>query len=287
MRTVLVTGASSGIGKATATYLAAHGWRVLAGVRTPAVPGGLIEEIRLDVTQDLGEAVETVRRLVGTNGLQALVNNAGIGDIFPLEFTSAERFRRVFDVNVFGLLAVTQAVLPDLHRGRGRIVNMGSIGGRLTIPLGGALTASKHAVEAISDALRMELFTAGIPVTCLEPASINSGSAEKLASAAGEADLPEGARERYSGPMKTFVQRMLAGETSGSPPEVVARAVFEILEMPHPPARKVVGRHGLVLRVLARWVPDAWREALLRRLFLGGGRFGSRRFFAPRAGESG
>lgn len=276
---VLVTGAGSGIGLAIARTLDGAGFRVFAGVhRASGKLGAGICEVVLDVTN--AESIAAARREIegdlDGDGLSALVNNAGVGDVMPLEFTPLERFRRTFDVNVFGMVAVTQAFLPLVHRARGRIVNIGSIGGIITIPFGAALTASKHAVEAISDALRLELHAAGIHVTCIQPASINSGSAEKLAAKTEEtiAAMPSDGRRRYGDPLRAFTKKMLASEIDGSPPDAVAQAVLSALRAKKPPARKVVGKDGLLLKILAKDVPDVARDALLRKL-LGGPTFGS------------
>lgn len=277
---VLVTGAGSGIGLAIARLLAASGFRVFAGVhRASGKLGDGICEVVLDVTS--ADSIAAARREIegglGSEGLFAIVNNAGVGDVMPLEFTPLERFRQTFDVNVFGVVAVTQAFLPLVHKGRGRIVNIGSVGGMITIPFGAALTASKHAIESISDALRLELYAAGIHVTCIQPASINSGSAEKLAAKTEEtiAALPPEARRRYGAALRGFVKTMLKSETEGSPPEAVAQTVLAVLRAKKPPARKLVGKDGLLLKILARDVPEAARDALLRKLFLGNPAFGS------------
>jgi len=271
---VLVTGASSGIGKATAIVLADAGMRVFAGVRrfSNESRGDRIREILLDVTSpdSIASAAGEIQAMTDDHGLDALVNNAGIGTISPAEFTSTERMRQIFEVNVFGLLAVTQAFLPALHKSRGSIVNIGSIGGMITMPFGVALCASKHSVEAVSDALRMELRSSGIRVSLIQPASINSGAAEKLAAEAEAAiaALPPEGRARYGSLLSGFTKKMLSGERAGSPPEVVGRAVLENLSNPVPPARRVVGKQALPLWFLARCAPAALRERLLRTMFL-------------------
>lgn len=238
-----------------------------------------LSEIVLDVTNP--ESIHAAREEIGHQldgaGLSAVVNNAGIGDIMPLEFTPMERFRRVIEVDVFGVVAVTQSFLPLLHKGKGRIVNIGSVGGMVTIPFGSSLTASKHAIESISDALRLELYAAGIHVTCIQPASINSGSAEKLAAQTETtiAALPPEGRRRYGDQLRGFVKVMLKSETDGSPPEVVAQAVLEVLRADRPPARRLVGKDRHLMKFLARGLPDSVRDMLFRRLFLGNPGFGS------------
>lgn len=276
---VLVTGASSGIGLATASVLARAGWRVFAGVRRAPAASENIQFITLDVTS--AESIEAARREIETQlgdaGLDALVNNAGIGDTRPLEFTPMEKFRAVFDVNVFGVVAVTQEFLPLLRRARGRIVNIGSVGGMISLPFGASLCASKHAIEAITDALRLELWAAGIRVALIQPASINSGAAEKLAAELGAAiaALPPEGQRLYADKLRAFMAVTLRQETSGSPPTVVAEAVLAALRDPNPPARQLVGRDCRLIRFLARWMPDRLRDALLRRILLGNPVFGS------------
>jgi len=271
-RSVVVTGASSGIGKATAALLSASGFDVFAGVRHHSAGDPQNQEIPLDVTSadSIASAVREIAARTDGRGIDALVNNAGIGTISPAEFTASERMRGVFEVNVFGLLAVTQAFLPLLHKTRGSIVNIGSIGGMITMPFGAALCASKHSVEAVSDALRMELRASGIRVSLIQPASINSGAAEKLA---GEAEatiaaLPPDGRDRYGALLARFAKKILEEEKAGSSPEVVARAVLENLMNPAPPARRVVGKHARLLWALACFAPASLRERVLRRLFL-------------------
>jgi NAD(P)-dependent dehydrogenase (short-subunit alcohol dehydrogenase family) len=209
---VLVTGASSGIGLATARVLAGAGWQVFAAARKPAQSeDGNFIPIVLDVTdaQSIAGARREIEAKLNGEGLDALVNNAGVGDTWPLEFVPLEKFRAIFEVNVFGVLAVTQAMLPLLRKSHGRIVNIGSVGGMISLPFGGSLTASKHAIEALTDSLRMELWPAGIHVSLLQPASINSGSAEKIAAAleAVIAELPGEGKRRYAEMLRGFMCR--------------------------------------------------------------------------------
>jgi NAD(P)-dependent dehydrogenase (short-subunit alcohol dehydrogenase family) len=253
--------------------LARAGWRVFAGVRHAPTSSENIQFVTLDVTNE--DSIEAARREIdarlGNAGLDALVNNAGIGDTRPLEFTPMEKFRAVFDVNVFGVVAVTQAFLPLLRRARGRIVNIGSVGGMISLPFGASLCASKHAIEAISDSLRLELWTSGIRVALIQPASINSGAAEKLAAELDGtiAALPPEGRRHYADKLRAFMAVTLKKETNGSPPEVVAEAVLSALRDPNPPTRQLAGRDGRVIRFLARWIPDRLRDALLRRTLFG------------------
>lgn len=256
--------------------------QVFAGVRKPGdcpESGDGLHEIILDVTKSDSIAaarVEIERQLQG-RGLFAVVNNAGIGDVAPLEYMSREQFVRIFDVNVFGVVAVTQAFLPLLRREHGRVVNIGSVGGMVTVPFGSALCASKHAIESISDALRLELHFSGIFVTCIQPASINSGAAEKLAAKNERtiASLPSEGRSRYGAMLQTFMKNTLASETGGSPPDIVGEAILKVLNSEKPPARRLVGKHAGLMKFLALGIPDALRDALFRRFLMGNPSFGS------------
>jgi len=281
MKNVLVTGASSGIGLATARTLSAAGFRVFAGVRRLPEKTESFLPVRLDVTDadSICSALKEIETTLEGEPLHGLVNNAGIGDLRPLECTPLEQFRGVFDVNVFGVVAVTQAFLPLLRLGPGRIVNIGSIGGLFGLPFGASLCASKHAVEAISDALRMELWNSGIRVILLEPASINSGAAEKIAVTVEKtvSELPLSGLARYGTMLRHAAGVMMASETQGSPPEAVAQAVQEALESEDPPPRRVVGKDGSLLNIVARFLPTSLRDQLLRKKFLGDPVFGSAR----------
>jgi len=184
---VVVTGASSGIGRATALRLAQAGWHVYAGVRRPedgqvlARAGtGALTPLRLDVTdaEQISAAVDTIDDHVGAAGLNGLIDNAGIGVAWPLELVPLQALRRQFEVNVFGQIAVTQAFLPLLRQGVGRIV-IGSIGDRITLPFAGPLAASKCAIGSLTDALRQELVPWGIRVVLLALASIHSDAVEQ------------------------------------------------------------------------------------------------------------
>ena len=180
-RTVVITGASTGIGAASALHLDQRGFTVFAGVRKPA-DGAVLQQsssdrlipIMLDVTDQasIQQAQAIVSERVGTTGLYGLVNNAGIAVPAPLEAISIPDLRRQLEVNVIGQVAVTQAFLPLLRQARGRIINMGSIAGRAAMPLMGPYSASKFALEAITDALRLEVQQWGIHVSIIEPGAI-------------------------------------------------------------------------------------------------------------------
>src|SRR5215471_8175082 len=187
--TVFITGASSGIGHASAMLMAEKGFLVFAGVRKPEDAErverqgrGRVFAIHIEVTDEtsIRAAVEQVSGRVKGHGLDGLVNNAGIGIAGPIEYLPMDVLRHQFDVNVFGQVAVTQAFLPLIRQARGRIVNMGSVGAHIAMPFGGALCASKSAFRSLNDALRLELHPFGIFVSMIEPGAIRTPAVDKM-----------------------------------------------------------------------------------------------------------
>ncbi|MCB9595028.1 MAG: SDR family oxidoreductase [Sandaracinaceae bacterium] len=183
-QTILITGATSGIGRDTALYLASRGHRVIGTGRNERALAELrdagVHALRMDVTDDasIASAAAQVDAITDGYGLDVLVNNAGYGLFGPLEMLSDRDVRAQFDTNVFGLLAVTRTFLPQMReRGAGKIINVSSVGGRLTLPLGGAYNATKYAVESMSDALRMEVKQFGVSVVLIEPGYIKTNFA--------------------------------------------------------------------------------------------------------------
>lgn len=279
IRTAVVTGASSGIGHATVLRLARSGFLVFAGVRDPndaervhREGGERVVPVEIDVTDDasIRTAVDRVRAHLNGRGLDALVNNAGIGIVAPLEYIRADVLRRQFEVNVFGQIAVTQAFLPLIRRARGgRIVNMGSVGSHISFPFGGVLCATKAAFRSLNDALRMELHPFGIHVSMIEPASIHTPATEKTL---GDPErvirqLPAEGIARYGEMLRTFIKRSYAREQHGSAPEVVADAVHQALTAEHPRARYSVGKDAGLLTTIPRLLPDGLLDRIRYRLF--------------------
>jgi NAD(P)-dependent dehydrogenase (short-subunit alcohol dehydrogenase family) len=265
MRTALVTGASSGIGAACALRLASSGWRVFAGVRRAGDAPRSTEEILLDVTNadEIGAASEQIGEL------DALVNNAGIAIAMPLEFIPLDELRRQLDVNVIGQVAVTQAFLPHLRRSRGRIVFVGSIAGKSALPFLGAYAASKHALEAVTDTLRIELRPFGIEVSLVEPGTIRTpiwAKSAKVADSLADAAPPE-LRELYGDRIAAF--RRVAAErgAKGASPDAVAEAVVSALTRERPRTRKFVGRDARIRAVVER-LPDRARDSVYERWLL-------------------
>jgi NAD(P)-dependent dehydrogenase (short-subunit alcohol dehydrogenase family) len=271
---VLVTGASTGIGAACALDFAGRGMTVFAGVRDPlageslAAKGGpSLIPITLDVTDELSimRSVKAVQSVVGEGGLGGLVNNAGIVIGSPLEVVPLSQLRKQLEVNVIGQIAVTQAFLPLLRRGRGRIVNMGSIAGRGTIPLLGPYSASKYALEALTDALRMELRPWGIHVSIIEPGAIATPIWEKSTKEAEslEASVSAEAKALYGEAVIRIREAIAQAAQRAIPPDAVVRAVHHALTSSSPRTRYLVGSDAKLRAWMVKWLPDRAQDRLL------------------------
>ncbi len=258
-RAVLVTGASSGIGQASALRLAASGWRVFGGVRSEEDAERLrehgVEPLQLDVTDSA--TIAAAAEVVGGE-LHGLVDNAGIAIAAPLELVPLDELRRQLEVNVVGQVAVLQAFLPLLRRSQGRVVLMGSVGGRSALPFLGPYAASKHALEAIADSLRVELAPWGIGVSIVEPASVKTAIWTKGAAQADvmRAGISHDRNELYAARIERF-RAVALKRGPGIDPDVVARAVEHALTASRPKARYLVGRDAHI---------RAWIERLPTRL---------------------
>jgi NAD(P)-dependent dehydrogenase (short-subunit alcohol dehydrogenase family) len=255
MKTALVTGASSGIGAATAARLAQNGWRVLAGVRQAGTAPKGTEETILDVT-DPPE--------LELDGLDGLVNNAGIAVAGPLEFLPPDELRRQLEVNVVGQLRMVQLLAPALRKSRGRVVNIGSISGRSALPFLGAYAMSKFALEAMTDALRVELRPWGIHVAIVEPGTIKTPMWTRE-----RPDPPEEALALYGGRLAAFREFALRRSAGGAPAEAVAKVVEHALTSEQPKPRYLVGRDAR-LRAGVEHLPDRLRDRVYKRVLLGG-----------------
>jgi NAD(P)-dependent dehydrogenase (short-subunit alcohol dehydrogenase family) len=257
-RTILVTGASTGIGRATALFLAANGANVLAGVRDTTVELG-IPTIKLDITDE-----QDVARLA-EHDLHGLVNNAGIATTGPLEFMPPQELRHQLEVNVIAQLAVTQACFPALRRNRGRIVNVSSISGRMALPLYGPYAASKYALEALSDSLRRE--QQDVDVVLIEPGAVATPIWSR-GLAAGDAlwqAMPPQAHDRYGALVARLRKEAERQATEGAPPETVARVIATALTAQRPRTRYVVGTDARVQALLVGTLPGRVVDKLLAR----------------------
>lgn len=264
-RTALVTGASSGIGQACAVQLVSSGWRVLAGVRRAGEAPDGTEEVLLDVTaaDQIRAAADLVDRLDG------LVNNAGIAISAPVEFVPPEELRHQLEVNLVGQVAVTQAFLPALRRAKGRIVFMGSIAGRSALPFLSPYAASKHALEAVADSLRLELRPFGIHVSIVEPGSIKTPIWARSAQRADELIAASDGElgDLYGERIAAFRQIALERGAAGAPAEKVAKVVLEALTAERPHTRYLIGRDAR-LRAGFERLPDRLRDRIYERVLL-------------------
>jgi NAD(P)-dependent dehydrogenase (short-subunit alcohol dehydrogenase family) len=279
---VLLTGASSGIGLVTTLTLARAGFHVIATVRTQSsadalvaqAPPGSVTPTYLDLADPL-QADETARvvggllRDAGVPGLAGLVNNAGFGVVGPTETVALDRIRQQFEVNVFGQLALTRAVLPLLRAGRGRIVNIGSVGAWVTMPFVGPLSASKAALRAFNDALRLELKPSGVAVVLLEPGRVRSAAAGHLVADIEPtiAAMSAEQRERYGAAYRGVVTKAARMEQNGEAPEPVARAVVKALTAARPRSRTPIGKTARILGLFAKLLPNPLFDRMRYKAF--------------------
>lgn len=276
-RAFLVTGASSGIGEATARHLDALGYTVFAGVRADRDGDALragssdrLEPVRLDVTDEdqIAAVADTIRDAVGTRGLGGVVNNAGIARGGPLEHLPIDEWRTQLEVNVVGQVAVTKAMLPLLRQGRGRVVFIGSVSGRFGAPMMGPYAASKFAIEGIAESLRHEVHRWGITVSVVEPGAVKTPIWDKgrETTARLERELPPEALEQYADQIAVIKKGIEQQDTKGVPPVRVAKAVEHALLASRPRDRYLVGRDAQVVGVLSRVAPDKVKDLIVRTL---------------------
>jgi NAD(P)-dependent dehydrogenase (short-subunit alcohol dehydrogenase family) len=275
----VVTGASSGIGYATVRTLAERGFHVLAGVRSETdaqrLSGQNVEGVTLDITNPAH--VAAIARRIGNDAagrpLAALVNNAGVALNAPIETLPIEEWRRHFEVNFFGHVAVTQALLPALVAGRGRVVNISSIGGRVAFPTYGAYAASKFALEAVSDVLRREVGRYGVHVIVIEPGTVNSAMWGKgltniqevaAAFAAGASDAE---KARYSDLLAAMTKQAEANVRNGNgvDPARVAAVIADAIQARRPRTRYLVGRDAKLLARITAVLPDRTFDRVVAR----------------------
>jgi NADP-dependent 3-hydroxy acid dehydrogenase YdfG len=267
---VLITGASSGIGKATALMLAKEGYRVFAGARRvekmEAMRAANIEPIALDVTdgESVAEAVRTIMERAGR--LDILVNNAGYGLYGILEEVPHEEAQRQFDVNVFGLMTMTRAVLPVMRaQGGGRIINISSVAGKFVTPVSGWYAASKHAVEALSDALRIEVAPFGVKVVLIEPGAIRT-EFEDTAVQQLESTRQMDVYSQMATKFKTLVQNNYRNAPGA---DVVAKTIVRAVHAANPRARYAFPMDSRMLILVRRLAGDRMIDRLLNRMFVG------------------
>jgi NAD(P)-dependent dehydrogenase (short-subunit alcohol dehydrogenase family) len=268
-RSVLITGCSTGIGRAAAARLAASGWTVYATARQPATLDDLAaagcRTLALDVTDEdsMQAAVASVE-----GGVGVLINNAGYSQSGALETLSMDSVRRQFETNVFGLLRLTQLVLPGMRAaGAGKIVNVSSMGGRLVFPGGGAYHATKYAVEALSDALRMEVRRFGIDVICIEPGLIRTEFGSTAAGGVSASDI--GPYAEFNASVAKSTRAVYEGPLSrlGGDADDVAHAIQRAIDKPRAPSRVPVTASARLLMALRTVLPDRAWDAVVSRAF--------------------
>jgi len=276
VKSVLVTGASTGIGRATALRMDAAGWRVFASVRREQdgedlgrVASGRLVPLILDVTdsEQVAAAAERVAAEVGPAGLDGLVNNAGIAVMAPLETVGLDDLRHQLEVNLIAQIAVTQALLPSIRGARGRVVFLSSIGGRMAMPFGAPYHASKYGIEAVADCLRQELRPWGIDVVAIEPGSIDTPiweRGERWADGAAER-APSSQEALYGGAIESFRKAVRRTAERGISPDKVAAAIHHALTARRPRTRYLVGADARGQALLKRIAPDRLMDRIVAR----------------------
>jgi NAD(P)-dependent dehydrogenase (short-subunit alcohol dehydrogenase family) len=292
-RAVLVTGCSSGIGRATAAVLAGSGWVVYATARRPEALDELAAAgcrvLRLDVTDEESRAAAVAEVTAAEGAVGVLVNNAGFSQSGPVEAVALDDARRQFETNFFGPARLTQLVLPGMRaQGWGKVVNISSMGGRLTFPGGGYYHATKYALEALSDALRFEVAGFGVDVVLVEPGFIRTGFSD---AAAATIERPAGAGasggsgDAVEDPYRDFTAGLLTSTREvyrrgvlsrlAGDPDDVAEVVRRAITAPTPKARYPVTASARILRALRVALPDrAWDGLVGRQFSQPGGRRG-------------
>ena len=276
MPIVLITGASTGIGKATALQLAGSGWDVLAGVRNPAAgealaaqagSSGTVTPVQLDITDtaQIAAAAELVEQRTGAGGLNALVNNAGIAAGGPLEMLPMQELRDLMEVNFFGQVAVTQALIPALRKAHGRIALLSSIGGLVTTPYMAPYHASKYALEAVGNALRVELRRSDIQVALIEPGSVATPIWEKGNALIDGVEVPADLQQYYGHVPKAMEKTLADTAKRGVPPERVAQTIERALTAKRMRARYLIGLDAHAMVWASRLLPDLVWDRVLRR----------------------
>lgn len=275
MKNVLITGASTGIGEACALHFDRKGWKVYAGVRKEADAEALrgkgsanLTPVLIDVT-DQAQIDAVAKQITGDGGrLDGLVNNAGIGRGGPLEYLDLDEWRTQLEVNVIGQIAVTKAMLPLIRPAKGRVVFIGSIGGRIGSPLMGPYNASKFAIEGIGHALRQELKPNGVHVSVVEPGAIDTKIWEKAEDTMERlrSELPAIALEEYADTLAAFEKGLAMNAKNGISPDVVAKVVEHALTAKRPRTRYLVGKDAKAVGVLSRFLPDRAVDTIVAKI---------------------
>ena len=267
----VVTGASTGIGAATARELARRGFHVLAGVRretdADAIRGPGIEPLIIDITKPdhIHALASRVHADPQGRAVRALVNNAAIQANVPIEVFAIDEWRNMFEVNLFGQIAVTQALLPALLRSKGRVINISSLGGKVAMATYGPYAGTKFALEAVSDSLRRELAPFGVQVVVVEPGAVRTEMLGRAIATADElvsAMTPE-QRQRYGGLVQAVNTQAVSSTKSGLPADAAAKVIAEAVTARKPRTRYTVGRDAALITRLTRILPDRTLDRVL------------------------
>lgn len=259
---IVVTGASTGIGASAARELARQGFHVLAGVRresdADAVRSTGIEPVILDITKPEHVEALAARVVDDPRALHALVNNAGISVTAPVEALPMAQWRWQFEVNLFGHIAITQALLPALLRSKGRVINISSLGGKIALPTYGAYAGAKFALEAVSDSLRREVAPLGVQVVVVEPGGVRTEMAARGIATANHlaAQMTPDQDERYGSLVQAITTQMASGTASGVTADAAARVIAKTVTTRRPRTRYTIGRDAALLIRLARMLSD-------------------------------
>jgi short-subunit dehydrogenase len=269
MKYILITGASTGIGKSIAEIVAKDGFHVFASVRKEA-DGEVLAKISpnitpviLDVTDhnSIIEAKKFIEEKLNGQKLFSLINNAGIANAGPLELIPMADLRYQFEVNIFGLVDVTQTFLGLMDSSESKIINMGSVGGRVALPFNGPYAATKHALEAISDSLRRELLMTGIDVVVIQPGMIITPIWDKT----DEIDLESYKGSRYESALKNLKSMIFSRLSRGLPVEKVGELVLKILKAKKPKTRYAIARNVLTDAYVPRFLPDRVLDRFIKK----------------------
>lgn len=276
-RWVFVTGASSGVGRSTVILLSQSGFKVLASARNEA---DLLELqsnspehihpviIELRDQNSIQNAAQSVVEKTGEAGLYGLVNCAAMLHCGPLEYFPRELWFEQYDVNLFGPMALTQALLPVIRKAKGRIVNIGAVGGGVSLPFYGAIASSKIAFQAVNDCLRRELHPFGVHVSIIEPSGIATPANTKMRNSVSRFldGLEPVGKERYGAAMETFSKWAFARHQNSLTPEEVAGAVLKALKAGKPKSRYRLGLDSKASALLRKLLPDYWFDKAILRV---------------------
>jgi NAD(P)-dependent dehydrogenase (short-subunit alcohol dehydrogenase family) len=276
MKSVVITGSSSGIGRACALMLDRKGFRVFAGIRKDADGDALrsaasqsLTPVNIDVTDaaSIQAMADQVNAEVGEAGLHGLVNNAGTTLPCPIEYLPLDGFRRQLEVNLIGPLAVTQALLPLLAQAKGRVVNVTSGAGKAGVPLMAPYVSAKHGLEGLSDVMRLEFRQLGIQVAVIEPGFVGTAMGGKLQrdTEDGIGSLPDAGRRRYGPALAKLAEEISQHAATGSPPEVIAKAVLHALTSKTPHTRYPSGAGAKRMLFMRRILPDRQFDRIILR----------------------